>query len=227
MISVPPVVVHARKIKAKARFASVGLLASALVGCVLVAPVVGWLSPLWGVLLAVVWSALLSVVLGRGARHIASTTAWVEPVLASFASSELTSRVEYELDQWGDITGEQDRTLASIRRLCLRIEGLAADRQWICEAVTTARMAAGTLAAERRALTRFDVRDGRFQDARASMDAQLDTLCGRLLALLEALVEQAAVGGSAAVADALSHVSAEAEVAHPSQAPLRIARGLS
>jgi hypothetical protein len=161
----------------------------------------------------------------KGVAAIELSTGWVEPVLKAFAMSELGRRVERELDQWGDISAEHDPTLVSIRRLCLRIEGLAEDREWIREAVGAARVAAGTLADERRALARLGSRDRRFQDACASMDAQLSTLSGRLLALLEALVDQAADGGAAALADALSHVAAETEVSSPCHVPLRIARG--
>jgi len=223
MLSVPPIVLHARKTRLKVRMGVLGVVSAVVFGVVAVLPLAMGMPPWGAALVLVMWSALMTGLLCAGVSAVSAHGRWTGPVLRAFAEAELARRVDREIDQWGDIAFESNRTLAAIRGLSLRIDALAGERAWIRDCVHTARTAARTLAAERRALSRLAPRDAVFDGARTRIDEQLETIALRLLTLFEALVAQSGESGLDAVRDALSRVSAEAEVAHPGRPAVRIA----
>jgi len=202
-----------------------GVAFAVVLGGATVLPVVVWLPPWSGAVLLAIWSGLMTALLCTGISHITDRTRWIAPVLRAFDEAEVARRVDRELDAWGDITLESNRALSAIRSLALRIDDLAGDRIWIRDSVHSARAAARTLAEERRALSRIAAKNDLFDGARARIDAQLETLAQRLLALFEAMVAQTSECGLDAVADALSRVSAEAEVANPGRPRMRCLSG--
>jgi len=170
------------------------------------------------------WSGGLAVGIGAATAHVAGQVRWTIPVLEAYDEVQVARLVDRQLDCYGDIDMEPNRTLAAIRKLSLRIEALAGNRQWILDSVHTARKTARKLAAERTALATIERDDIDFEAARALIDLNLDKLSKRLLVLFEELVTQTSEGGLEAVSDALSRVAAESEVSHPGLTQLRVAR---
>ncbi len=224
MSSVPPVVVHARKTQMKARAGVVVGLVAVAVGVVAAVPFVTSLPPWAGLVLLLLWSGGLGIGLGAVSSHLSTQARWTVAILDDYDKAEVARLVDRQVDCYGDIELEPNRTLVSIRKLSLRIEALAGKREWIRESVHKARMAARQLAAERRALSKVEREDVDFDAARALIDSNLQNLSKRLLALFEQLVSQTSDAGLDALADAVSRVAAETEVAHPGRAQLRVAR---
>ena len=208
----PPIVLHAVRVR---RSALIRLLAGAVVVVgvsVLLLPLLGYLPIQLQLLALVAWGVVASSAFGIGASRLAANTRWTVPVLQVYGASLLASQLEDRIERCGEIEPVTQPVAVTIRRLALRIDGLAVGRLWILEMTRTARETASRLDQERRALTRIEHPDAGISELIASLDKDLEALSARLVRVLDRLLCERSAEGLAVLDDGLSRLEADSEV---------------
>ncbi len=218
MPTVPPIVIRATH---ALRSATTLFLVSLLVaGCASAAlfPHLGWLPAPIQVAACFTWCVAVGAVLGLGVRRLMARNRWALSVLRAQAESQLARQLEDRIERCGELEPGTYPALATIRRLALRIDGLAGDRMWILEMTRTARATASRLDEERRAVGRMNVPSPALSELETSLKADLEAHHQRLILVLDRLVSEHSAAGIDILDDGLSRLDAESEVLHSSRA---------